>query len=69
MIGPWEIVLVVLVVVLLFGHRRIPKAGRAVGESARGFRDSLLRRHDGDAKAPLEEATYEPLATRKDEQV
>ncbi len=41
-IGPLEVVIVVLVLLLIFGGRRIPELGRALGT---GFHD--LREHVG----------------------
>ena len=40
-IGAWEIVLILLIVVFLFGARRIPEIARGLGEGIRGFRSSL----------------------------
>ena len=40
-IGAWEIVLILLIVVFLFGARRIPEIARGLGEGIRGFRTSL----------------------------
>jgi sec-independent protein translocase protein TatA len=40
-IGAWEIILILLIVVFLFGARRIPEIARGLGEGIRGFRTSL----------------------------
>lgn len=40
-IGAWEIVLILLIVVFLFGARRIPEIARGLGEGIRGFRTAL----------------------------
>jgi sec-independent protein translocase protein TatA len=34
-IGPWEIVLLVLVLVAVFGMKRLPELGRSLGKGAR----------------------------------
>jgi sec-independent protein translocase protein TatA len=39
--GIWEIAVILLVVVLIFGAARLPKIGRALGEAIRGFRKSV----------------------------
>jgi sec-independent protein translocase protein TatA len=39
--NPLHILLLVLVVVLVFGARRLPELGRSLGEGVRGFKDSL----------------------------
>jgi sec-independent protein translocase protein TatA len=48
-IGAWEIVLILLIVVFLFGARRIPEIARGLGEGIRGFRSSLKGGDDADA--------------------
>ncbi len=40
-IGAWEIVLILLIVVFLFGARRIPEIARGLGQGIRNFRGSL----------------------------
>jgi sec-independent protein translocase protein TatA len=48
-IGAWEIILILAIVVLLFGARRIPELARGLGEGIRGFRTSL-KGDDAEAK-------------------
>ena len=40
-IGPWEIVLVLFLVMMLFGAKRLPELVRSVGESMREFKRSI----------------------------
>ncbi|MEZ5125182.1 MAG: twin-arginine translocase TatA/TatE family subunit [Thermoleophilia bacterium] len=40
-LGPWEIGAILLVVLLLFGATRLPKLGRSMGQSIRGFKKGL----------------------------
>ncbi len=40
-LGPMEIGLIVLVILLLFGATRLPKLGRSMGQSIRGFKKGL----------------------------
>lgn len=40
-LGPLEIGLIVLVILLLFGATRLPKLGRSMGQSIRGFKRGL----------------------------
>ena len=46
--GPWELLIVLAVVLLIFGPKRLPALGRSLGQGARSFRDSLRARHDKD---------------------
>jgi len=39
-LGPWEIVIVVAVVVLLFGTRRLPSVGRSLGRGLREVKEA-----------------------------
>ncbi len=39
-IGPWQIVLVVLVVLLLFGGKKIPELMRGLGSGLKEFKDA-----------------------------
>jgi sec-independent protein translocase protein TatA len=41
MIGPWQIVLVVLLVILLFGAKRIPELMRGAGRGVKEFKDAI----------------------------
>ncbi len=41
MIGPWQIVLIVLVVLLLFGGRKIPELMRGLGGGVKEFKNAV----------------------------
>ena len=51
-----ELLIILLIVVLLFGARRIPEIARGLGEGIRGFRTSL---RGDDAEAGGAEKTKE----------
>lgn len=40
MLGPWQIVLIVAVVLLLFGGRKIPELMKGLGKGVREFKDA-----------------------------
>lgn len=40
MVGPWQIVLIVAVVLLLFGGRKIPELMRGLGQGMKEFKDA-----------------------------
>jgi sec-independent protein translocase protein TatA len=40
-IGPTELILVLLIVVIIFGARRLPELGKSLGEGIRNFRKSF----------------------------
>lgn len=39
-IGPWQIVLIVLVVLLMFGGKKIPELMRGLGKGLKEFKDA-----------------------------
>jgi len=45
-IGPLELALLLLIVLVLVGGRRLPALGRQLGEGVRGFKDSITKRTD-----------------------
>jgi sec-independent protein translocase protein TatA len=40
-IGPLELIIVLVIVVLIFGPKRVPAAAKSVGEGLRNFKHSL----------------------------
>ena len=47
-IGPWQIVLIVVIVLLLFGGKKIPELMRGLGSGLKEFKDASK----DDTKAP-----------------
>jgi sec-independent protein translocase protein TatA len=56
--NPLHIAIILVVLLLLFGARKLPEMGRGLGQGIRGFKDGLTGRDEsGDAdKAPAEPA-------------
>ena len=40
-IGPMELIIVLVIALLVLGPKKLPQAGRSLGEGLRGFKDSL----------------------------
>lgn len=40
-VGPWQIILVIAVVLLLFGGKKIPELMRGIGQGIREFKDGM----------------------------
>ena len=40
MIGPWQVVLIVLVVLILFGGKKIPELMKGLGKGMKEFKDA-----------------------------
>ena len=47
-IGPWQIVLLVVLVVLLFGGRKIPELMRGIGTGIKEFKDASKKEDDAE---------------------
>ena len=45
-IGPWEIAIVVIIALLIFGPRKLPELGSSFGKSIRGFKKGLKEGQD-----------------------
>jgi sec-independent protein translocase protein TatA len=45
-IGVWEILILLLVALLVFGPKRLPEMGRSLGRGMREFKDSISGRGD-----------------------
>ena len=52
-LGMWELMLIFLVVLLLFGAKRLPEIGSSLGRGIREFKGSL-REIEGELKVPDE---------------
>jgi sec-independent protein translocase protein TatA len=51
-IGPLELVVVLVVVLLLFGAKRLPELGRSLGSGMREFKDSVTGKDSDDPSPP-----------------
>jgi sec-independent protein translocase protein TatA len=47
--GPWQILICVVIVALLFGYKKLPEIARALGRSKNAFKKGL---EEGAAEAP-----------------
>jgi sec-independent protein translocase protein TatA len=45
-LGPLELAILLLIVLVIVGGRRLPALGRQLGEGVRGFKDSVTSRTD-----------------------
>jgi sec-independent protein translocase protein TatA len=62
-----EIILIFLVVLLLFGAKRLPEIGSALGKGIREFKGSV-REIEGELKAPLEDKRPVPPKASEEEE-
>jgi sec-independent protein translocase protein TatA len=60
-IGPLEIAIVLVIVLVIFGPKRLPELGKSMGRGIREFKGSVSGDKDGDAeKAEQIEAASRP---------
>jgi sec-independent protein translocase protein TatA len=52
-IGPFEIIIVLIIALIVFGPKRLPELGNSLGKGIREFKDSVTgeNKDDDDAKA------------------
>ncbi|MCK5170403.1 MAG: twin-arginine translocase TatA/TatE family subunit [Bacteroidales bacterium] len=46
MFGPWEIVIIVLVIILIFGGKKIPELMRGLGKGMKEFKNATKEDSD-----------------------
>ncbi len=70
-IGVWEILILLLVALLVFGPKRLPEMGRSLGRGLREFKDSVTGKDLGDddddvpaelPSAPAESRERDPVS-------
>jgi sec-independent protein translocase protein TatA len=58
-IGPTELLLILLIVVIIFGARRLPELGKGLGEGIRNFKKGFGGKESQEKKSEPEE-THPP---------
>ena len=61
LVGPWEIALILIVVVLLFGGKKLPELARSVGEAIRQYRSSTESTEQTPREETLSQSEEETL--------
>ena len=70
-IGPLELVIVLVIVLVVFGPKRLPSLGRQLGAGMREFKDSVTGKdrdddheddNDGQGQIMRSQSTTEPVA-------
>jgi sec-independent protein translocase protein TatA len=64
-IGFPELIVLLLVLLLIFGPKRLPEMGRSLGKGMREFKDSITgdNKHEPEEQTSLPAAASDPLAT------
>jgi len=61
---PWHIIILVIVVFVLFGYKKLPDATRSLGRSLRILKTEVKSLHDDDNETPAKGETSEAAAPR-----
>jgi sec-independent protein translocase protein TatA len=68
-IGATELIILLLVILVVFGPKRLPEMGRSLGKGMREFKDSIAGKGDDEDDEPGQRAigqdTTAPEATRE----
>jgi len=64
-IGVWELLILLLVLLLVFGPKRLPEMGRSLGKGMREFKDSISGKDD-DEPVHMTQASELPPAHSDD---
>jgi sec-independent protein translocase protein TatA len=59
-IGPWELAILLVIVLLVFGPKRLPEMGRSLGKGMREFKNSITGKDEDVGPAELPPAAPEP---------
>ena len=62
-LGTGEIILIALVILLLFGAKRLPELAKSVGKSVKSFKSGL-----NEVEKEIKESTEETSEKKKDEE-
>lgn len=57
MLGTWEIILIALVILLIFGGKKIPELMKGIGKGMRSFRQGVEGKDDKEEQEEQEEKT------------
>ena len=65
-LGPWELAIILVIVIIIFGAGKLPEIGGALGKGIKEFRESA---HNDDAEASTDkvEAPKSTTTTVKEE--
>jgi sec-independent protein translocase protein TatA len=51
-VGPTELILIIVIIVIIFGARKLPELGKSLGEGIKNFRKSITSREKENESPP-----------------
>ena len=67
--GAFEILIIVAIILLLFGGKKIPELMRGLGQGMNEFKKASKTPHDGDQTPPAASPTTPPTTPRNNQQI
>ena len=69
-VGPWQIVIIALVILLLFGGKKIPELMRGLGQGMRSFKEGMneVEKQIGDIEKDIKSDAKAPDKIEKKEE-
>jgi len=61
--SPWKILIIAIVVLVLFGSKKLPDAARSLGKSMRILKTEVSSLHDDEEEQPTNQTLGAPAAT------
>ena len=68
-IGPFELIVVLVIVLVIFGPKKLPGLGRSLGTGMREFKDSITGNSKDDDDRTIEAADDEPTTAQHDDPI
>ena len=63
--SPWKILLVAVVLIVLFGSKKLPHAARSLGQSMRILKREVQSLHEDENESPAQDGTSAPRSRRR----
>ena len=58
--SPWKILIIAVVIIVLFGSKKLPQAARSLGQSMRIMKREVSSLHEDEQEAPAQSGTAAP---------
>jgi sec-independent protein translocase protein TatA len=59
-LGPMELIIILVIVIVLFGANRLPQIGKGIGEGIKNFKRGMKAAEEDDEPQRLAEKTPDP---------
>ena len=57
-LGTWELLLILLIILVIFGAGKLPEIGGSLGKALKNFKSSTKSTGDGDDEAPKDSSAH-----------